>query len=340
MAGRKAVRGRRKVRVALIGAGAMANSFHYPSLAEMADVEMAAICDLVPEKARETAERFKIRKQFSDYRRMLDDTRPDAVYLLMPPHHLFDVAIDVMKRGHHLFIEKPPGLNAFQNRQMSLCAKRNKILAMCGFQRRYVPLITALRERVEERGRIHTVVATFVKCSYPVASYYDGAIDILSCDAVHAVDTLRFLCGGEAVRVASDVRILGADGPNAFYAIVKFSSGATGILQTNWACGRRFFKIEMHGMGVSAYADPDEGGMLYVDGDTKGEAFDPSAAPGTHSGAPSACAKNDADRHQLGFFAENRHFIDCVKQGRQPCSSLADTVATMELVDRIYHSQV
>jgi len=329
VAAKKGTRGRRKVRVALIGAGGMANAFHYPSLAEMTDVEMAAICDLVPEKARETAERFKIPKQFSDYRRMLDDARPDAVYVLMPPHQLFDIAIDVMKRGHHLFIEKPPGLNAFQNRQMSLCAERHKVLAMCGFQRRYIPLIAALRKRVEERGPIHTVVAAFVKCSYPAASYYDGAIDILSCDAVHAVDTMRFLCGGEVVRVASDVRTLGADGPNAFYAIVKFSSGATGILQTNWACGRRFFKVEMHGMGVSAYADPDEGGMLYTGGSTDGEAFDAAV-----------CAGNDADRHRLGFFAENRHFIDCIKQGGQPCSSLDDTVATMELVDRIYHSQI
>ena len=137
-----------------------------------------------------------------------------------------------MQRRHHLFIEKPPGLNAFQNRQMARCARRNRVIAMCGFQRRYVPLIAAMRKRVEP---IHTVVVTFVKCSYPAAAYYDGAIDILSCDAVHAVDALRFLCGGEVERVASDVRTLGADNHNAFYAMVKFSNGVTGVLQTNWA---------------------------------------------------------------------------------------------------------
>ncbi len=320
---------RKKVRIALIGAGGMANAFHYPSLAEMKDVEMAAICDLIPEKARETAERFAIPRQYSSYERMLDEVKPHAVYVLMPPHQLFNIAIDVMRRGHHLFIEKPPGLNAFQNREMALCAERHGVLAMCGFQRRYVPLITTLRKRVEARGPIHTVVVTFVKCSYPAASYYDGAIDILSCDAVHAVDTLRHLCGGDVVSVASDVRTLGADGPNAFYAIAKFSTGATGILQTNWACGRRFFKVEMHGLGISTYAEPDESGVLYADGDVKGEHYDTAA-----------CAKSEADWHKLGFFAENRHFIDCVKTGNQPCSRLADTVATMELVDRIYHSQV
>lgn len=319
----------KKVRVGLIGAGAMANAFHYPSLREMDDVELVAISDLVPEKMKATADAFGIPATYSDYREMLDRARPDAVYALMPPHQVFDVAMDVMARRCHLFIEKPPGLNAFQNRRMAEAARRNGVIAMAGFQRRHVPLINALRKRVEERGPIHTAVVTFVKCSYPDAWYYNGAIDILSCDAVHAVDTLRHLCGGDVVSVASDVRNLGGHDNNAFYAIVKFSSGATGILQTNWACGRRFFRVEMHAQGVSAYAEPDAGGMLYRDGDTKGEAFDPAA-----------CAGSDSDWHRLGFYQESRHFIDCVQAGKEPDGSLQDTVKTMDLVDRIYHSQI
>ena len=320
---------KKQVRLALIGAGAMANAVHYPSLAEMADIQMTALCDLDAKKLAETAKRFGIARTYADYRRMLDAERPDAVYCLMPPHHAFDVAMDVMSRGHHLFIEKPPGLNAFQNRRMAECAARNKVVALCGFQRRYVPLFTSLRKRVEKRGPIHTAVVTFVKCSYPTASYYNGAIDILSCDAVHAVDTLRHYCGGEVVSVASDVRKLGAEDSNAFYALVKFSSGATGILQTNWAVGRRFFKLELHAQGISAYADPDDSGVLYQDGKLEGECFDPAQ-----------CAGNKADWHRWGFFAENRHFIDCVKGAAKPNSSLDDTVKTMELVDRIYHSQI
>lgn len=319
----------KKVRLALIGAGGMANLMHYPSLAEMKNVELAGICDLVPEKAGETAARFKIRNVFTDYRAMLDKTKPDGVYALMPPHHVFDVAIEVMNRKHHLFIEKPPGLNAFQNQQMAQCAARNKVIAMCGFQRRYVPMLTDACARVEKRSRLHTVIVTFVKSSYETASYYNGAIDVLSCDAVHAVDTLRHFCGGEALGVASDVRNLGSDGNNAFYAIVKFSTGATGVLQANWACGRRFFKVEMHGQGVSAYCDPDDHGMIYEDGDEKGTRIDPAPR-----------ARNESPHHRLGFFEESAHFIDCILNEKQPRSSLTDTVKTMELVDRIYHSQI
>lgn len=319
----------RKVKLALIGAGGMANLVHYPSLQEMDDVSMMAICDLVEDKARETADRFGIPKVYTDYRRMLDETNPDAVYVLMPPHHLFDIAIEVMNRHCHLFIEKPPGITVYQNRQMALCAQRNGVLAMSGFQRRYVPLINTLRARVEQKSPIHTVVVTFVKCSYPASGYYGGAIDILTCDAIHAVDTLRHFCGGDVLSVTSDIRNLGADGPNAFYAIVKFSSGATGVLQTNWACGRRFFTVELHGQGISAYADPDEGGKLYKDGNLEGESFDPAV-----------CAGSEKDWRRWGFFAESRHFIDCIQSGKQPCSNLSDTVKTMELVDQILHSQI
>lgn len=325
---KRGTRRREKTRVALVGAGGMANLMHYPSLAAMPDVSLVAICDLVRVKAQDTAKQFKIPKVFTDYRRMLDQVEADAVYVLMPPHQLFDVAVEVMGRGRHLFIEKPPGLNAFQNRQLSLHAERNGVIAMCGFQRRYVPHMNALRDAVAERGPLHTVIVTFVKCSFPDGGYYNGAVDILSCDAVHAVDTLRHFCGGRVVSVASDVRTLGADAPNAFYAIVRFSNGATGILQTNWACGRRFFRVEFHAQGVSGYVDPDESGVLYRDGNTDGETF-----------AADQYAPKKTDWGRLGFYSENRHFIDCVRSGEMPCSNLADTVATMELVDRIYHSE-
>lgn len=304
----------------------MANAVHYPSLSEMKDVDMAAICDLAPGKAQETAERFGIPLVFTDYRDMLDNVKPQAVYVLMPPHHLFDIAVDVMRRKHHLFIEKPPGLNAYQNRQLALHAKRNGVIAMCGFQRRYVPLINELKKKVEARGPIHTAEANFIKFAPDPAAYYGGAIDILSCDAVHAVDALRYLCGGDVLRVASSVRAIDADAPNAFYAIVQFSTGATGILKTNWACGHRVFSVQMHTTGMSAYAEPDAGGTLYTDGSTEPEHFDPAV-----------CARSEAYWHVQGFFAENRHFIDCIKKGIQPLSALEDTVKTMELVERIYH---
>ncbi len=57
-----------RVRIAMIGAGGMANGVHYPSLASFADVEMVAICDLDPVRLNATADAYGIEKRYTDYR--------------------------------------------------------------------------------------------------------------------------------------------------------------------------------------------------------------------------------------------------------------------------------
>jgi len=70
---------RTKVRVAMIGAGGMANSVHYPSLSSFDDVEMVAICDLDPNRLNTTADKYHIQKRYTDYKKMIEENTPDAV---------------------------------------------------------------------------------------------------------------------------------------------------------------------------------------------------------------------------------------------------------------------
>ena len=72
-----------KVRVAMIGAGAMANAVHYPSLASFEDVEFAAICDLDAERLRQTADKYGIDRRYTDYRKMVEEVAPHAVYAIL-----------------------------------------------------------------------------------------------------------------------------------------------------------------------------------------------------------------------------------------------------------------
>ena len=318
-----------KVRVALIGAGGMANSVHYPSLAEFEDVAIVGLCDLVQDKLNQTADRFKIERRYTDYRKMLDETVPQAVYVLMPPHQLYDLAADCLRRGLHLFIEKPPGVTTFQTRMMAQLAKRHGCLTMVGFQRRHIPLLQKLRSMVQERGPVSQCVCTFYKNQMPEEPYYAGAIDLLTCDIIHAVDTLRWMAGSEPAAVSSDVRALEVCYENAFNALIRFENGCVGTLLSNFAVGRRFFTVEMHAKGISAFADPDDKGTLYADNQQDGTVFGARELAGS-----------DELRKYYGFFQENRHFIDCVKSGQQPTSCLSDAIKTMELVDRIYASQI
>ncbi len=316
-----------KIRLALIGAGNMANSVHYPSLAEFPDVEMAGICDLVEEKLKATAEKFHIERTFTDYKEMLDEIQPDSVYILVPPHHLFDLVIESLNRKLNVFIEKPPGITTEQTKNMARLAEKNHCLTMVGFQRRFSPVIVEARKKVEERGSIIQCAARFMK-NYFAGPYYNGAVDILTADSIHAVDILRWM-GGEVKKIVSSVKNLYAEYKNTFNALLEFENGAIGMLLTNWVVGKRIFSVEMHSKGISAFAEPDDKAVIYKDNEEKGETLLTQDA-----------AKSKEKHKYAGFFTENRHFIDCLKEGKQPMTNFADSVKTMELVDRIYHSQM
>lgn len=309
-----------KVNVGLIGAGGMANRVHYPSLHEMSDVYMAAITELIVEKREATAAWFGIPAQYDDYREMIQKEELDAVYVLMPPHHLFDVVINCLKAGLHVFIEKPPALTAFQTASMARTAAENHCLTATGFNRRFIPALRQVKQRVHQAGRVTQAVSTFYKKGSAV--YYNGAIDVITCDAVHAVDTLRWMAGGDVSSVASLVSNYGDVVDNSWNALVRFDNGAAGILLTNWNVGGRVHNFEIHGEGISAFIDPDS--VSYVIDNSKRQDIDFIGVAGS-----------DEEYKLSGFFGQSRHFIDCIKKGEQPETNFADAVKTMELVDRI-----
>lgn len=316
-----------KVKVALIGAGGMANAVHYPSLVEFDDIEIVGLCDLDVNKLKTTAEKFKISKTFADYKEMIDKISPDAVYILMPPHHLFDLVIECLNRKLHVFIEKPPGITKEQTKQIAILAEKNKCRTMVSFQRRFSPVTVKARKIVEERGPITQCLANFVK-NYTGGPYYKGATDILTSDVIHSVDNLRWI-GGEVKKVRASVRSLYTEYDNSFNAIIEFENGAIGFLVSNFIVGKRIFSLEMHAKGISAYIEPEKQAVIYKDNNEEGTVLVSSEVAGSN------------DFHKIaGFYAENRHFIDCIKENKNPMTNFSDALKTMELVDRIYHSQL
>lgn len=312
-----------KVNVALIGAGSMANSVHYPSLYEFDDVNIVGLCDLIESKLKKTAEKFEIDNTFTDYKKMIEQTDPDAVYILMPPQHLFPLVIHSLNQGCHVFIEKPPGVTLHQTKTMALVAEKNDCKTMVAFNRRFIPLMRKVKEIVEKKGPIIQCMSTFHK-SNPAALYYQGIIDVLTCDAIHAVDALRWLGGEEVSVVVSDVNSFYSERENSFNALVKFSNGCSGYLCTNWAVGGRIHIFEMHAKGISAYINPDLDGKAVI-----------HSSDGKQEITTIEAAGSEQNFKAYGFYGENRHFIDCIKNDKQPETNFFDAVKTMELVEAI-----
>lgn len=314
-----------KVRVAMIGAGSMANNVHYPSLAAMNDVEIAAICDIDGERLKATADKYGVEKRYGlsvyDYRRMIEEIAPDAVYVIGQPHIMIDIWLWCLEHGLNLYIEKPMGLSIHQARSMAYLAEKNGCITQVSFQRRATPMVVKLREECLKKGPIVHAVCKFYK---NMITPFLGARDHMMDDCVHSIDTLRWICGGEIVGIESETKCIQVPNINFISATLHFDNGSTGFLINSWTSGRRIFAVEMHAPGICAEAEHENKGYLYVDNDTKGIEYDTRAIAGS-----------DELYAFGGFYAKNREFIDCVRSGTQPESNFSDAVKTMEAAEKI-----
>lgn len=310
-----------KVQVAMIGAGGMANSVHYPSLASFDDVEIAAICELDENRLNTTADKYGVEKRYSNYRKMIEEISPDAVYVIGQPHIMYDIWMWCLGQGLNLYIEKPMGITIHQARALAYMAGKNDCITQVSFQRRTCPMVVKLREECLKRGPIFHAICEFYKCSI---SPFLGARDHMMDDCVHAIDTVRWMCDGEVVNVRSLTKNIMVPDINYIMSTLEFDNGAIGIVMNSWTSGRRIFRVQMHAPGICAEAEHEGKGYLYADGDTKGVEYDTREV-----------AESDQIYVFGGFRAKNREFIDSIKSGNQPGSNFSDAVKTMEVAEII-----
>ena len=129
-----------------------------------------------------------------------------------------------------LVIEKPPGHSLEVARQLRDVVVDSGVPHMVSFNRRFSPAFARAASWIADGGdarRPKRLISRMLRHNRREKGFVFGT-------AIHAIDTLRYLCGGEVESVASDVRRLGVDHRNAHVALVRFSTGAVGTLLTNW----------------------------------------------------------------------------------------------------------
>ena len=88
-------------------------------------------------------------------------------------------------------------------------------------------------------------------------------------------------------------------------------------------------ECELHAKGFVAHVDVENGTRIYTDNRDEPELFSAE----TEAGGPEIFMRG-------GVYAESKHFMECIREQKLPETHLGDSVKTMELVDRIYHSQL
>ncbi len=233
----------RRLRVGVIGCGPIAQRGHLPALLKIPLVEVSAIADTDPKTLEKTARRFGVPKSFTDYHLMLEESL-DLVNICVPNHLHARVAIDAMRQGTNVLVEKPLAVSAEEAEQVVKAAKDRKVKICEAKQWRYVPAFQKayqlyvngkLGKLVSIRAQWHSEIPlTWSHAQW----YYDPAKSgggIVSDIGIHMLDLL-FLIGGPVSRVsASGGDYLGTMGfDTSVQALLEFSNGGSGFLDVSW----------------------------------------------------------------------------------------------------------
>jgi predicted dehydrogenase len=311
-----------KLKVGVIGAGFFAEK-HLEVLTALEDVEVAALCSSGHPRIHALAERFKVERAYTDLERMFDEVSPDAVFVLVNVTRMVEVASACLKRRVPTLLEKPPGLSAAEARGLRDLAAAHECLNMLGLNRRFYSVMRHAREAIMEVGPL---VSVLVEAPERLWEYKTGAHPqevvkgLLFANGIHSIDLLRYF-GGEVKKVHAFSGRWEEEQKNSFGALMRFESGAMGQYIANWMSPGGW-SVTLYGMNRRVLLKPLERGVLIG-----------------RSGAETPLPVDEVDTlFKPGLYAQDRYFLDCVREGRKvsyPAADLADAVKTMELIEAI-----
>lgn len=113
-----------KIRLGFIGIGSVFDQLYAKLVESSTDYELVAVCDLDKERVDNCTARFECRG-FTHYRDLLD-FQPEVVHVALPHGLHCEVAIDSLKAGCHVIVDKPMGVSVAECNQMLAAADENK----------------------------------------------------------------------------------------------------------------------------------------------------------------------------------------------------------------------
>lgn len=145
-----------RVKIGVIGCGAIAQVHHMPSLAELQErFEVAVVCDISAKTAEYVANRYHVPKFVTDYRELLASD-VDAV-LHCAGGVKVEAAVATFEAGKHLFIEKPLCSSLQETDAIIAAQKRSGRVGQIGYMKVYDPAYEYAKREVDEMDNIQFV---------------------------------------------------------------------------------------------------------------------------------------------------------------------------------------
>lgn len=335
-----------KVRIGIIGVGNIAQNAHIPAYLKRNDVELVAVCDLKEERAKQVAEKYNIKYAVKNIEELVALDEIDAVSVCTWNNAHAKAAISAASAGKHVLCEKPMAMNTKEAEVMLEIARKNKIIFMMGFSNRFNAESKFIKEMAvaEKFGDIYYGKAVNIRRrGTPLGWFSDlsksgggPVIDI----GIHAIDLTWYFMGkpkpvsvsattykkigdyktkGVSRWIAFDTDDLKFDTEDSAAGLIRFENGASMSFETSWAIN-----------------DKDTGVCSYIFGDKAGVSYNPLVIYGEEQNylMDSMPVIKPEDR----FFNEISHFIECVKEGKEPISPPEDGLTIQKILNGIYNS--
>lgn len=236
----------RPVRIAVIGAGKIAEVGHIPGFIQ-AGARVAALCDIHSQNLIRLAAAYQIDRTYTDWRDMLADGEFDAVSVCTPPALHRDMVVASLEHGYATLVEKPMAPTLDDCQAMIDAADRTGKMLMVAHNQRFRAQHVFARQmlasgRLGQVRRVHAVFAHGGPENWSPTGgwYFDPKLagyGVLLDLGYHKIDLLRWLLGQEV----TDARTFTAtfEKPTTVddtaVAILRFEQGTLATIAVSWA---------------------------------------------------------------------------------------------------------
>lgn len=345
-------------RIGIIGCGGIANGKHLPSLSKLQNVELAAFCDIIEERAEEARQKYGSAeaKVYTRYTELLKDGSLDIVHVLTPNISHAEISIAALEAGKHVMCEKPMAKTAAEAKAMLEAAKRTGKKLTIGYNNRFREDSLYLKQLCEagELGSIYFAKAHAIRRrAVPTWGVFldeekqggGPLIDI----GTHALDLTLWMMDNyqpkvvlgtthhELSRRENAANAWGPWDPKQFtvedsaFGMIVMENGATIMLESSWALNSLDVdEAKCSLSGTEAGADMKQG--LRINGEKLGRLY-------TNEIELSAGGVAFYEgRQESAPDTEMRQWIEAIDQDKEPVVTPEQAYVVSRILEALYES--
>jgi predicted dehydrogenase len=337
----------KRLRTGFIGCGGHAYRNIYPTF-QYAPVNLAAVCDLDKERAATYAKLFGAERHYSNHLEMLEHEELEVVFIVTNvdetgrPRYP-KLAIDCLRAGAHVWIEKPPASSSAEIQEMIRVSSQTKRHVAVGFKKMFFPANLKAKEIVSrtEFGPITSITARYPQSLPPFEHRSDPVKMIHFLDhIVHPHSVLRLIGGPIEWIFVNRNEIAGSATVS-----IRFANGTAGALHLSAGQSATSFleRLEVVGRGENLVVENNIRLVHYRRSQSKAQygtsgdyfgAFPDDSAPSYWEPEFSLGQLYNKGLFLLGYAPEVIHFTSCVLQGRGPdFGTLQDALELLKIYE-------